>query len=165
MCTGFFCVQEVSQFLRDLQNVWKINKNSWPNIRFQCQSVSILSRIICFPVCYWKTKIRKYRNIILLLLFYRFETWSLTLQEEYRFHHEVVSDTYQSYFICETYSEIKSWHTTLWKGTVTYKATVNPPLRKSMEMSDRTHRKCLNRIYSKVKVYILFMFVLCILIN
>jgi len=168
MCTGFFCVQEVSRFLRNLQYVWEINKNSWPNIRFQCQPISSLSRIVCVPRLLLKNKDWNTQKYILLLLLYRFETWSLTLQEEYRFHYEVVSDTYQSYFICKTYSEIKVvTHNPMKRNSniLTYKPTVTAPLLKSVERSNRTHRNCLNRIYSKVKVYVLFMFILCILIN
>jgi hypothetical protein len=45
----------------------------------------ILCRIFCLPVCYPKNvKINIYRTIILLVVLYGCETWSLTLRVECR---------------------------------------------------------------------------------
>jgi hypothetical protein len=42
-------------------------------------------QIVCLPVCYPKNiKIQIYRTIILLVISYGCETWSLTLREENR---------------------------------------------------------------------------------
>jgi len=42
-------------------------------------------RIFCLPVCYHKNlKIKIYRNIVLRVVLYGCETWSLTLREERR---------------------------------------------------------------------------------
>ena len=45
----------------------------------------IRCRIFCLPVCYPKNiKIKIYRTIILTVVLYGCETWSLTLREEHR---------------------------------------------------------------------------------
>jgi hypothetical protein len=45
----------------------------------------IRCRIFCLPVCYpKKTKIRVYRTVVLPVVLYGCETWSLTLREEQR---------------------------------------------------------------------------------
>jgi len=42
----------------------------------------IRCRIFCLPVCYPKIKVKIYRTIILPVVLYGCETWSLTLREE-----------------------------------------------------------------------------------
>jgi hypothetical protein len=42
----------------------------------------IRCRIICLPVCYQNLKIKIYRSIILPVVFYGCETWSLKLRED-----------------------------------------------------------------------------------
>jgi hypothetical protein len=44
----------------------------------------IRCRIFCLPGCYPKTKIRVYRTIILPVVLYGCETWTLTLREKQR---------------------------------------------------------------------------------
>jgi hypothetical protein len=44
----------------------------------------IQSRIFCLPVSYHKTERLKYTKLILIVVLYGCETWSLTLREEHR---------------------------------------------------------------------------------
>jgi hypothetical protein len=44
----------------------------------------IQSKIFCLPVSYKKPKIKIYKTVILLVVLYGCETWSLTLREEHR---------------------------------------------------------------------------------
>jgi hypothetical protein len=46
--------------------------------------VIIQSKIFCLTVSYKKLKIKIYKAVILSVVLYRCETWSLTLREEYR---------------------------------------------------------------------------------
>jgi hypothetical protein len=45
---------------------------------------TINSRSFCFLICCLKTKIRIYKTIILPVVLYGCETWSLTLRQEHR---------------------------------------------------------------------------------
>jgi hypothetical protein len=44
----------------------------------------IQSKIFCLPVSYKKPKIKIHKTLILLVVLYGCETWSLTLREEHR---------------------------------------------------------------------------------
>jgi hypothetical protein len=44
----------------------------------------IQSKIFCLPVSYKKLKIKIYKPVILPVVLYGCETWSLTLSEEHR---------------------------------------------------------------------------------
>jgi hypothetical protein len=44
----------------------------------------IQSKIFCLPVSYKKLKIKIYKNVILKVVVYGCEVWSLTLREEHR---------------------------------------------------------------------------------
>jgi hypothetical protein len=44
----------------------------------------IQSKIFCLPISYKKLKIKTYRTVILPVVLYGCETWSLTLREEQR---------------------------------------------------------------------------------
>jgi hypothetical protein len=44
----------------------------------------IQSKFFCLPVSYKKLKIKTYKTVILSVVLYGCETWSLTLREEHR---------------------------------------------------------------------------------
>jgi hypothetical protein len=46
--------------------------------------VTVQSKIFCLPVSYKKLKIKIHRTVILPVVLYGRETWSLTLREEHR---------------------------------------------------------------------------------
>jgi hypothetical protein len=54
-----------------------------PEVR-ECLLSIIQCRIFCLPVCYPKIKIKIYGTIILPVVLYKCESWSLTLREEHR---------------------------------------------------------------------------------